>query len=255
MDHSRFPYRRSPWSDAWGNCMTALVIASMFGLQVTRSWGQTAVGQLPTYHQSSLTTSLLVPDRGSTYAGGRAQHSQRSTLGYRAGSSSASGVQVSVYVHDFAALDDAILRQYQTTRRRTQAPASETTTPRWRSPADARVSDVRRRSQLKQRQRDARAMSDYALALRLLKKGKPAAAQTMFRNALRRAEEPLRSAIEDQLAALTPPPRDREGDGPPEPGIASLRVFGRATVSPGAWNRTPPRVREGDGPPEPGIAD
>ncbi len=85
--------------------------------------------QLPTFNQFSTNSSVLVPDRGSAYLGGVG----RSTMGRNesgvpglsklpvvgrpfgnratAGSSSASGVSVNAFIHDFEAMDEALHQQ------------------------------------------------------------------------------------------------------------------------------------------------
>jgi len=77
--------------------------------------------QLPTYSFFSTSTTVSVPDRGSVYMGGinRARSGSRQfgapllPFGNRAMGSSrgAAGTRVSVWVHDFEAMDEALLNQ------------------------------------------------------------------------------------------------------------------------------------------------
>lgn len=75
-------------------------------------WAQPGVAvQLPTVSQFSIGTSVVVPDRGRALVGGQRRVSNGSTAygpsGGRAfgGAASAGGIDVHVWVHDFAALE------------------------------------------------------------------------------------------------------------------------------------------------------
>jgi len=83
------------------------------------AWAQSTTVQLPTYQSFAAGTTVSVPDRGSVYLGGvkRAQSgmnefgSPLSPFRNRAIGSqrSASGMSVSVYIHDFEALEEELL--------------------------------------------------------------------------------------------------------------------------------------------------
>ena len=84
-------------------------------------WAQGTTVQLPSYQYFTTGTTVSVPDRGSAYLGGvnRAQSgmnefgSPLSPLKNRAFGSqrSATGASVSVYIHDFAAMEEELLGQ------------------------------------------------------------------------------------------------------------------------------------------------
>ena len=110
-------------------CMIAVVAAAAPGAALAQRQPTTA--QLPTYSYFGVATSVVVPDRGSTYLGGvnRASSGRNefgaplSPFGNRSIGSerSAASMRVSVYVHDFQAMEEAILRQA----------AASTLQPRW----------------------------------------------------------------------------------------------------------------------------
>src|SRR6188472_1444958 len=93
-------------------CGVVLLLA--LGLPAQASYAQTL--QLPTFSSFSIETSVLVPDRGSAVmGGGRRSSSGSSQLGPLRGSRSggngaaAGGVDVAAFVHDFEAMDQAVL--------------------------------------------------------------------------------------------------------------------------------------------------
>ena len=75
--------------------------------------------QLPTFRFFSVSTTVSVPDRGSTYLGGIGSSGSRSTsrgigpLANRAGAhdTGASGMSISATIHDFEAMDKALLAE------------------------------------------------------------------------------------------------------------------------------------------------
>ena len=75
--------------------------------------GQTAVQQ-PTFGVTSAATTVSVPDRGSAFVGGVGRAASARTFGPAgrgplATGASASGISAGVTVHDFAAMDAAVL--------------------------------------------------------------------------------------------------------------------------------------------------
>ncbi|MBM4023733.1 MAG: hypothetical protein FJ284_16115 [Planctomycetes bacterium] len=77
---------------------------------------QQLVVQQPTFQQFTTPSTVLVPDRGATGLGGIGSSARgRTTYGpiplgtARAGSTGASRVRVRAWVHDFQAMDEAIL--------------------------------------------------------------------------------------------------------------------------------------------------
>ena len=168
--------------------------------------------QLPTYQQFSMTTSLWVPDQGGVYAGGvhGSRHLRR--RGPRAGGVGAGNVTVTAYVHDFEALDAAVIEQGRQLRLRKgpALPRHKKALTRHTVTRAETISEVRARTQSKRATEHARARADYELAQRLLKKGKVAAARILLKSALSRADNALRSNIEVQMASLgTKPTTDR----------------------------------------------
>jgi len=104
----------------------------VLGLGAVTAWGQesTAV-QLPTFSSFSTNATVSVPDRGSAYLGGvKRAASGRNEFGtpllpFRNRSfgteRSVSGARVSVFIHDFDAMDRYLLNQ-PTPSRRSRAP-------------------------------------------------------------------------------------------------------------------------------------
>lgn len=122
-----------------------------------------ATVQLPTFRNFSMSTTVVVPDRGRVYAGGinrsYRSSSRRGTpllpstsRGY-AGGTSSSGVSVSAHIHDLQELDQARLAEWEqikASRRRNTSNAvvlskPSTAIPTTRNHRLPRVSDVRRR--------------------------------------------------------------------------------------------------------------
>jgi hypothetical protein len=99
-------------------CLVAAIIVTGWSAQI--AWGQASTVQLPTYRTFRSNSAVLVPDRGNAYLGGvNRARSGRNEFGTpllpfrnRAIGSelSASGTSVSVYIHDFAAMEDELQR-------------------------------------------------------------------------------------------------------------------------------------------------
>jgi hypothetical protein len=119
---------------------------------------------------------------------------------------------VSAYIHDLEEMDEAVLDDWsrikaarqktvsasgQVAKRRTLQ--THISPPLHRLP---RVSDVRRQVRAEDAAKLARANADYQLAVRLEQKGKIAAAQTMYRNALKRADNSLKTKISSRRNPL-----------------------------------------------------
>jgi hypothetical protein len=106
------------------------------GATVTGFAGPTVVGpplvvgppattvQLPTFNFFTISTTVMVPDRGGTYlggigrAGGASGQNGALGLGHRSGGSTvgASGMSVGVQIHDLAAMDKALLDEARKSR-------------------------------------------------------------------------------------------------------------------------------------------
>lgn len=97
----------------------------LVALTVCLAWSgasnaQQVVVQQPEFQQFAVPTTVLVPDRGAAFLGGTGGAGQgRAVYGPipmsrgTASSSGASSVQVRAYVHDFRAMDAALLGQSQ----------------------------------------------------------------------------------------------------------------------------------------------
>ena len=197
---------------------SAFVFACLF--VASSAFGQrfTTV-QLPTYQVFSINTTVSVPDRGAVYLGGVNRSASGSTRrggllnssrGFGSGSA-ASGVSVSAYIHDFEAMDKAVLAEAYARRARRNASTTATAATglsldsrsiQTRAP---RVSDQRKLATSQETARVKRAYNDFALAKRLLTKGKTGAARIMLRNARQNGDENLQVQIEETLASLSSP--------------------------------------------------
>ena len=169
------------------------------------AWGQRfATVQLPTYQRFSMTTSLWVPDQGAAYAGGTRSSRLTRDRHLRTAGNSSNGLTITAFIHDFEAMDAAVLEQGRRARIQKGVPLQSLRQPT-REKAPRRpltVGEVRLQTQSKRAARTARALRDYKLAQRLAAKGKHAAAQILLNSALSRADETLRSKIVEQIAAL-----------------------------------------------------
>ena len=113
----RFPKSRKLRKSRAGKLWIGLLVAVGWGAEIARAQG-TAV-QLPSSSYFTANTTVSVPDRGSAYLGGMARARSASNqfgapltpFGNRAMGSdrSISGASVSVYIHDFAALEKELL--------------------------------------------------------------------------------------------------------------------------------------------------
>jgi len=167
--------------------------------------------QLPTVQRFSVTTSALVPDRGSAYLGGvnssYQSSSQRGTPFFpssrnRSGGATASGVSVSAYIHDFEEMDAAVLAKARRLRAGQPRQASQVCRPQRTSNPMSRDSEMRAITHAKERAQLAYAKESYDLAQKLIAKGKVAPARSLLRNAHKRGDAKLKLRIEQQLAEL-----------------------------------------------------
>lgn len=193
------------------------------------------VVQLPSYHQFSVQTSVLVPDSGGASLGGVSRHATGWTgrgvpglgkvpglgrlFSNRAAGSSAStsGSSVHVTIIDLQELDEAVLAEAE--RRRSGATSSregETSRRLRDASTDGASSDgpllsvaelrSRHAAQGTARQNEAIALFDKGEAAE--RAGHLGAAKTYFLMAARRADPALKKTIEARLAALARPDRD-----------------------------------------------
>jgi hypothetical protein len=188
--------------------------------------GPSVTVQLPEFHYFGVSTSVLVPDRGTAYMGGIGSSSSGSSsyggpilpfrnrgMGQSAGASSTS---VSAWVHDFQAMDEAVLTEAQ---RRNNGEVndlrpSDGVRQRWplssldETPPDntlVSAEEHARRQADKQDEQQAEAQRHFEKAQSLVAEGKPGVARIYFQMALRRAEGPLKAEITAALAASRGP--------------------------------------------------
>lgn len=210
------------------------------GLGIGAAFGQQATTvQLPTYSFFTTNTTVSVPDRGSVYLGGvnRAASGMNEfgspLLPFRNRSfgteRSASSARVSVYIHDFEAMDEYLLSQPTSSRPLEPLIAGrQAGTGRFSAPAH----DIRRRPNVASRvPGSAAAMSVAELradrlrveksrheeALKWLERGRTAeasgkanVARVYYQMAARRATGDLKDQIAVRLEAVSgssPPPK------------------------------------------------
>lgn len=184
--------------------------------------GQQATSvQLPTFSYFGIGTSVSVPDRGSAYLGGvnRAQGDLRQfgapllPFGNRSmGSSrSASGMSVTAWIHDFEAMDEALLGQssyYQGYLQARQAPAGA-----WdhrvagsagssSATAAPSVEDIRQQRLAAQETRASEALTFFERAKKAEAEGKPNVARIYYEMVTRRATGDLKDQALAKLEAL-----------------------------------------------------
>jgi hypothetical protein len=185
-------------------------IASLTALWLTSvtSGANAQVVQLPTFRVFSMSTTVSVPDRGSAYLGGvtSSSTSRRERglpglghvpiagrpFGNRSISSHtrAGGVSVSAHIHDFEAMDEALLRQAGAAVRRAPV-ATHSRDVAGRSS----ITDLRRQNTADQRAERTAARRDFDHGLELLNRGRPDMAKVYFRQAARRGDAELRAEI------------------------------------------------------------
>lgn len=96
--------------------MAVAAVMACLALRPVTARGQQVVVQQPEFRRFAVPTTVLVPDRGGTTLGGTGSRvAARDARGpvpsgsTRAGGAGASRVQVRAWVHDFRAMDEALL--------------------------------------------------------------------------------------------------------------------------------------------------
>jgi len=221
----------------------AWVPVVLLGVAVSAALGQhsTAV-QLPTYSAFNANTTVTVPDRGSVYLGGvkRAASGVNEfgtpLLPFRnrsyGGERSASSLWVSVYIHDFEAMDEYLLSQptpFRASQRRIAAgapgiadssppagriwqPRPETAAPGPRGPAAMSVAELRAKHLREQQTRAQDALKWFERGRNAEASGKANVARVYYQMAARRATGTLKDQIAVRLEAV--------GGSPAAPKIA-----------------------------------
>lgn len=194
----------------------------------TTAWGQTV--QLPTYQFTTASTTVLVPDRGSTSLGGFGNSSSGSNaLGIPGGvgplfhsrswgrSTGASSGRVHVTLIDHLSWDDAV----RASAPRDPAFSVDQRRADWLSANVARydppptflsssapeslvasLEDIRRRNEVLAAERLTEADDYFRQGMRAEAEGKVGAARVYYQMAQRRAKGPRLEEIERRLAAL-----------------------------------------------------
>ncbi len=193
--------------------------------------------QLPTFSSFSASTSVSVPDRGSALVGGvngvsagqlsrgvpgvghlpgASRLLRNQSLGRETGGSS---LRASVWVHDFQAMDEALLAEARSTATGARPAVvgrvhgtQDRTASDPASAADSvatirRERDERRGQERSQADREVRSLladGDQALA-----DGKPGVAKLYYQMAARRAPAEQSGEIQSRLRNLAAPPRKR----------------------------------------------
>lgn len=194
-----------------------LIYSCVFG------WGcvnvaQAQVLQLPTYRQFAIGTTVVVPDRGSVSLGGNggaaAGSSQFGAFGVplqrAAGShTSAGGMSISATIHDFEAMDRALLERAAARRGGRERLDVASPEPHWSHDAPpASVVEIRRRQKLQATNNPSIPLDDAGrliaqgdLALRMGNRG---AARVYYQMAARRAAGPLQATAQAKYDSLRP---------------------------------------------------
>jgi hypothetical protein len=198
------------------------------------------VVQLPTFNFFGISTTVSVPDSGGAYLGGVSSSSmsrlERGLPGFGrmpfagrpfgdraiAGRTVASGVSISATIHDFEAMDEALLEQGRAMAGRPM-PLSRSPSFDGRGPGSpdvsrpglgrmaldpagrASVGELRRRQTAAQSVAANEARQDYERGLALSAQGKTGAARVYFQRAIKRAEPDLRAEVAAALRSLPSP--------------------------------------------------
>jgi hypothetical protein len=195
------------------------------------------VVQLPTFNSFGISTTVSVPDSGGAYLGGNSSSSmsrlERGLPGFGrmpfagrqfgdraiAGRSMTSGVSVSATIHDFEAMDEAVLEQGRTMTaqpmplsrspvldNRSRGSANVARPALGRTALDqagrASVADLRRQQSTAQSTVASEARQDYERGLALLAEGKTGTARIYFQRAVKRADPQLRAEVAAALRNL-----------------------------------------------------
>ena len=171
--------------------------------------------QLPTFEQFSMSTTVVVPDRGGVVAGGVNRSWQASARrglpllpnAHRAvdRGSVASGVSVHATVHDLEEMDQLLLDRWEERKRRklvTKPHSRVVSTPDERPPIS--IGELRNRVAAEEAEETAKARADFQTGLRWQQKGRQSLAKLYFQRAFRRSVAgELRENIVSRLRLLS----------------------------------------------------
>lgn len=199
--------------------LIGIVAAVIPGVVVAQQ--QPTTVQLPTYSYFSVGTTVSVPDRGSTYLGGvnRASSGMNEfgvpLMPFRNRSigseRSASNMRVSAYIHDFEAMEEAILRQAVGATLQPRWPVAAQS--RWETqPGDAwqpvsvasSVAEIQRERARERLSREEEAADFFARGRAAEEAGKPKVAKIYYQMAARRASGDMKQRIAARLEAISP---------------------------------------------------
>lgn len=207
----------------------------LVGLLAGPAFSQGPTVQLPTYSYFGTGTTVSVPDRGSVYLGGvkRAATGMNEfgspLLPFRNRSfgteRSASGAWVSVYIHDFDAMDEYLLNQPTPSRGaplassrpfELQGAGSAVARDRWTQrlnaatqgsagPMAMSLAELRAQHQREQAARHEEALKWFERGVNAEASGKANVARVYYQMAARRASDDMKGQIAARLAALAAP--------------------------------------------------
>lgn len=183
---------------------------------------QSAAVQLPTFSFFGVGTTVSVPDRGRTYLGGinRAADGMSQfgaplmPFGNRAFGSerSAANTSVSVYVHDFEAMDEYLLSQPTAFNSGARPRVPDAWQQRFdaaqagtAAPPAASLEQLRAQHAREEQARSDEAVALYARAQTAERDGKIGVARVYYQMAVRRATGNLKAEIAARLASLAGP--------------------------------------------------
>ena len=196
---------------------TGWICLLVAGLGLSSAGAQGTAVQLPSYSYFTTNSSVLVPDRGAAYLGGvnRARSGMNefgtplTPLRNRSSGSerSASGASVSVYVHDFEAMDEMLLGPGFRSGLRAVAGSGD---PRRARAPSAGASLPSVEEILAQRRRDqeirqAEAQGFFERGQTAEEAGKINVARIYYQMAAKRASGPLKEQVSARLDAIPHP--------------------------------------------------
>jgi hypothetical protein len=206
--------------------VTLLCIAwGMLGVSNANAQPATTV-QLPTFQFFTVSTSVLVPDRGSTVIGGNRTGSLGSNfysnpyLGLVRTSSTGnvtSQMQLHAQVHDLREMDAALLSQ---TGGGARPPLLYATNPQVSSaelPPAGSVADAARARQAELAAADREARGYYEQGLQAESAGRPSLARAYYQMASGKANESFKLEIRRRLASLPDPANASRTARKPQP--------------------------------------
>jgi hypothetical protein len=176
------------------------------GLLYSSASAQAQVVQLPTFHQFSTSTTVVVPDRGSTSlagvgrsAAGGSQFGAPGLPGNRStgAAAQAGGVGLLAQIHDFAEMDRRLLEQ--AANMRGPLPAMNSVERVSAEPVVASISEIKRAQSLAVEQAEKEAFTLLRRADVAYEAGKHRVAKVYYEMTIRRAEG---SALNTALTKL-----------------------------------------------------